>query len=368
MYAPTTLIAAAEKAILKCRTDPKDPVKGGGEVAEVARVVLNGPRNLVNEWAPHLGAGTLSVVGVFTHQTPKAIWVDPRDGKTQRPELGDLLVVVDRDDGVVRTQRALLIQAKVADTKQTGGRFSLGKDGPAIQRYMYAHWPAFELTGFDKHAGPFDIKPAIDGQCAGSRYATVNIETPSPASGWWVESAQPSIPAKPCFGPPRTPGTTLPSVPADQRDPLAMVGYDGSFDATVPFGQALRDMLVGTLGAILEASPEWGDVVEHLKSVALERDSASRKMSGVKAVRSTAELKNIKSESRVMKFAPVYYYPGGQVSPEPFAARSINLKGMPPLGMRWLAPFASPPSGFGILYIRLDNVEWREEAGPVSNE
>ncbi|WP_322071934.1 hypothetical protein [Paraburkholderia bannensis] len=366
MKAPTSLIAAAEKAILECR-NAASPVRGSGEVAEVARLVVSLPENLVNEWAPHLSAGRLEITGVFTHQTPKALWTDPRTGDDQSPELADLLVIVESNDAWGSTQRALLVQAKVADARRTDGRFTLAKKGPAVQRYLYAHWPPFKLTGLTAHSRQFNIAPRVAGTCPGSRYASINVNTPAPDSGWWVEAAQPAIPTKPGPASPGASSTATARVPADPRDPVSVVDYDGSFDATVSLGEALREMILGTLGTPLDKDPEWKGVVDHLIAVATQRDVAGMKMPGVFATSAGVKLEHIVTANRVMKFAPTYVGPYLLLNEDTVVHHSGNVGSWPPGRDGTFEPFIEAwPGGFGIIHMRLSSAEWKD--GEASDE
>ncbi|MEO8836194.1 MAG: hypothetical protein ABI364_05605 [Caldimonas sp.] len=61
----------------------------------------------------------------------------PPSKKDCSPELGDLLFMLDCEDAGGRTQRAVLIQAKVA-SNGLAGQFSVYKGSPELQRYLYA--------------------------------------------------------------------------------------------------------------------------------------------------------------------------------------------------------------------------------------
>jgi hypothetical protein len=109
---------------------------------------------------------SLRVTGVFCHQTPKAHYVHPRDGK-KSPELGDLLIVHEHKntclDGTTEiTRRAVLVQAKMVDNGVPGGGTV-----DQYQEYLYEHWPDFKLKGRGSGVGRFlsgqrNLRPGID--------------------------------------------------------------------------------------------------------------------------------------------------------------------------------------------------------------
>ncbi|CAJ5451273.1 Uncharacterised protein [Burkholderia pseudomallei] len=338
MKAPLALAPAAEKAVRDCRIKP-NPVSGAGEVAEVARLVLQLPDKLVHEWRPYLVSGELDVLGVFTHKSPKARWTDPRDGESRTPELCDLLLVLDCEESSGRTRRALVIQAKVADAGTETGQFTVGKNGPDIQRYLYAHWPAFKLTGLRSTPAAFNIQPAIPGQCPGTRYACINVNAPAPASGWWLEDAQPAIPAAP------TAASGALGTP---------VAYHGTFQATVPLGEALRDMVTGTLGAPLANGSEWERLVGHLERVAERRQKSSKAPPDVLAAHGT-HLPHIAAASLFMTDAGKFFDSKAMEGHRRWA----NAE--PPNDDRPLVVVDAQGPGFGIIYVRLVSPEWRDK-------
>lgn len=346
MKAPTALIKAAEQAILDCRSTP-NPVSGTGEVAEVARLVLQLPEKLVQRWSGHLAAGELDVLGVFAHKTPKARWTDPRNAKSQSPELCDLLLVLDCEEPSGRVRRALVIQAKVADAGCTTGQFTVEKNGPDIQRYLYTHWPDFTLTGLSPKPPAFKISPTPSGTCRGTRYACINVNAVAPASGWWLEDAQAAPPAM-LVGPSSLgpSGTLSPSS-----------GYDGTFQATVPLGQALHDMVAGTLGAPLTIGSDWERLVQHLEKVAEQRHKAGKKPPDVVAAAAGTLLPHVAAASLFMtdslRFFDIKATDGYEVWGD----------GEPPGHERPLLTIGEQDPGFGIIYVRLVSPKWHDEIG-----
>ncbi|WP_175958554.1 hypothetical protein [Burkholderia sp. BCC0405] len=336
MKVPSALITAAEKAIRDCRTQ-QNPVWGTGEVAEVARLVLQLPEKLVLEWRPYLQSGELDVLGVFAHKTPKARCTDWH-GKSRLPELCDLLLVLDCEEPSGRTRRALVIQAKVADPGSATGQFKVDKNGPDVQRYLYAHLPKFKLTGLRPTPKQFNIAPTAPGKCLGVRYACIDVNAPVPASGWWLEDAQPSIPV----------GLTASG---------AAAGYDGVFRATVPLGKALSDMVVGTLGEPLKSGGDWERLVDHLVKVGKRRYQAGKKPPDVVAAAAGTLLPHVAAASLFMTNATAFF------ETKAMSGHDVQWgRAEPPNDDRPRVILETQGPGFGIVYIRLVSPEWRDEA------
>lgn len=126
------------------------------EIDHLFSMTTVGIKKLGANWAPILTRAniTLCVTGVFCHQTPKARYMHPDDG-WKSPELGDLLVVhehriVPRDGPEEITRRAVLVQGKMVDRGVPGG----GTVDP-YQKYLYEHWPDFELKGRGPNGSAF---------------------------------------------------------------------------------------------------------------------------------------------------------------------------------------------------------------------
>lgn len=138
------------------------------EIDHIYSMTTVGMSELGALWAPILNSKGLSlrVTGVFCHQTPKAHYVHPRDGK-KSPELGDLLIVHEHKntclDGTTEiTRRAVLVQAKMVDNGVPGGGTV-----DQYQEYLYEHWPDFKLKGRGSGVGRFlsgqrNLRPGID--------------------------------------------------------------------------------------------------------------------------------------------------------------------------------------------------------------
>ncbi|WP_414604371.1 hypothetical protein [Stenotrophomonas sp. AR029] len=334
MTALVKLAAAAENAIRACR-GATSPVHGSGEVAEVARLVLQLPQELTREWSKHLSTGELDVIGVFSHKAPKTSWTGKLDQKTYQPELCDLLLVFDIEDGGSRTKRALMIQAKVADPKMELGGFIIAKDGEDVQRYLYVHLPPFTLTGLNPIPGSFDIKPSTDGTCLGSRYAGIKVGSSAPNSGWWLEKTQPTAPA----------------------NPKAMSDYAGKYDAEIPLGQALYEMLTGSLGAELTPSSEWERLVQHLLDVATKRDHLGKSPPDVKASAAGNKLSHL-SKSSIALYDARHFFEHKACTGYEFLD-FVNSAPPDRGGTPDLSEEMHP--GFGIVYVRLISPVWHDD-------
>lgn len=334
MTALVQLAAAAERAIRACR-GAASPVHGSGEVAEVARLVLQLPQELTREWSKHLSTGELDVIGVFSHKTPKTSWTGKLDQKTYQPELCDLLLVFDIENAGDRTKRALMIQAKVADPKMNLGGFIIGKDGEDVQRYLYVHLPPFTLTGLDSAPDYFDIRPSTDGSCLGSRYAGIKVVASTPDSGWWLEKKQPTAP----------------------ENPKAMSDYAGKYNADIPLGQALYEMLTGSLGAELTSGSEWERLVQHLLDVATKRDDLGRSPPDVKAAAAGNKLPHFSKSSIALYDARQFFEHKACTGYETLDF----VKSAPPdrEGTPGLSEEMHP--GFGIIYVRLISPVWHDD-------
>lgn len=119
-----------------------------GEVGFVAAFLLGAVPMIASAWKPILSPVGYSVriMGVFTHQTPRASFVDS-GGHPRQCELADLLVVAeDLTAGAPGQRWASLIQVKMA--KPTGGQ-SLTAQGDLTQLDLLLNWPHFSLpAGF----------------------------------------------------------------------------------------------------------------------------------------------------------------------------------------------------------------------------
>lgn len=329
MHTPPTLTDLAEGAIRSCLGN-STLVSGAGEVAEVARLVLQLPNAIVSAWSSKLVAGELDVLGVFCHKTPKTSWTDFRTNTVRKPEFCDLMLVFDCDEGTARTRRALVIQAKTADTGASAGQFSIASGSEEYQRYLYAHLPKFKLTGLPRPATtPFDIAPNPLGGCPGVRYACVNVNAAAPASGWWIEVGQPAIPS------------------------LGI--YHGRINATQSLGEALHQMLDGKLGAPLTAGSEWERVVLHLESAAKGRQKRKKTPPDVVATAAGTVLPHMAAASLFISH-PRSFFESKATS----GANDGAYRSEPPfLSSDHLLSVPEGSDGFGIIYVRVIAPEWR---------
>lgn len=332
MSSTISLATAAEAAVRTCLANPS-LVLGTGETAEVARLVLHLPDALVNAWKPFMSAGELDVLGVFSHKTPKTRWVDPRTKETQSPELCDLLLVIDSTSAQGRARRALVVQAKPASSGSSG-KFSVSKGSPEVQRYLYTHWPKFTLTGSGGSSiTAFDIAPLAVGTCPGTRYACVNVGANPPASGWWVEGKQ--------------------------AHATKEGSYSGTFQATVPLGEALSDMVGGKLGAALTSDSDWKKLVEQLETVAENRQLLGKNLSDVVATASGTVLNHVKAASLFMTDASRFFDSKATCGHSYWGDDALGSGAIPPNGERPAVIVEEEGVGFGVIYVRLILPEWR---------
>lgn len=202
------------------------------------------------------------ISGVFCHKTPQAKHLSGVTHCEQSPELGDLLLCVEQIVGKKqRSSSALLLQAKMGQKVGGTGQFGVGTGSEAVQRYLYANWPSFSLTGLPGSSPQFDIAPPVAGQCPGSRYACIESSPAPNESGWWIE----------------------------ERQATAVTPYSGTFPAAVGLGEALTRMVNGSLGAPLEdcvnlTNLEWKRLVGHLLNVAVRRDARDKNPPDVSGV------------------------------------------------------------------------------------
>lgn len=338
MHAPQVLADDAEVAIRTCLSNGT-LVAGDREEAEVARLVLHLPSELVKAWQPSLAAGSLEVSGWFAHKTPKAKFTDPRTGKRRGPELCDLVVVVDVHEPAGTERRALMLQVKMADKGAAAGQFTVAAGDPDLQRCFYAHLPPFQLTGIPKHRrGPdFVITPAPLGTCKGTRYACVNTTAAAPASGWWVELGQAPVPASGI--------------------------YSGTLHATVTLGEALRQVIEGSLGAHVVPGSQWERVVDHVMLVAKTREAKGDPPPDVVAKATASALPHSASASLFLSNGPsifkVFDLFASVEWPE-----LIDIRGSyaPPIGQEPVLDLHGRPPGFGVLHVQVSAARWRGEA------
>ena len=114
----------------------------------VAAVVWGAIPEIAMYWEPIFNHAGLSAKfsAVFCHQSPMATFQDSQCN-VRRCELADLLVVVDdTTSGTLVQRRAVLVQAKMAESQ--GGK-TLTRLGDLTQLELYSTWPSFELgSGF----------------------------------------------------------------------------------------------------------------------------------------------------------------------------------------------------------------------------
>lgn len=325
------LTALAETAISKCVGDTTN-VKGLGEIAEVARLVLGFPERLVKLWGQELLVGKIEVDGVFCHSTPEAHWNDPTSvpPAEKHPELCDLLIVVDDySSHGGRERRALLLQAK----QGSGGMFQVGSGGPCIQRYMFANWPEFYLVGRPlPNLVDVDLAPATPGTCPGSRYALVDT---SAVTGQW----------------------SLEAVQARSINPFSSFNdYACKEQAPMILGQALVSMLKGDLGSSCKG--QWGRLVSHLLKLAQERTAENRQPAGVKSSTVGAVLPHsVHASTFVNSLLTIDRLPS-------FLSHSMCSQWREDMRSRSTLrsdQYFEPMEGFGVLHIKVTARKWRNE-------
>jgi len=330
----TLLTQLADEAIDRCMLDTSQVV-GVGEIAQVARLVLCLPDVLVNAWRPHMTSGWMEIEGVFCHATPNAYWDDPGSTSTppeqKQPELCDLMIVI--ETGVNRQskadKRAFIVQAKLGES----GSIKIGSGGPAVQRYMYANWPLFDLCGLplDRLKG-VNIAPNMAGSCEGGRYACVDVANRT----WSIEAAQAPVVS-----------------PFNKLD-----DYASTVTTPESLGSELVAALAGQAGA--ECRGHWALLVHHLQLLAVARLFEGREPAGVKA---QAAAKPLSHACRASTFV-------GRWEGTPFARTfgydervlySLLERGGSVASTIPKGELLEPQQGFGVLKIRTSNLAFAEE-------
>ncbi len=140
------LCSAARAAVYEAWLDANSANEGSaGEVDHVYALMRVGTNRLGRYWSQILQGRRLAlrVTGVFCHQTPKAHFSYPSEGR-KSCELGDLLIVHQHRSAVAKSalevRRAVFIQAKIGQNGQC-------KTIDKYQEYLYENWPQFELKG-----------------------------------------------------------------------------------------------------------------------------------------------------------------------------------------------------------------------------
>ncbi|MCG7394238.1 hypothetical protein MHY87_15130 [Microvirga sp. ACRRW] len=145
------------------------------EVKAAHATVIAGASQVATAWAPILAPLNIEVASraILIHGSPIVDFMDVITGKSERRELGDLLIVVDLiQAGNVVDRRATLTQAKLV-TKT--GHISLDPSGKA-QRNLYLRWPVFTLPmGYKPH--PRNLNdPSCPGVMAdGCRFGGIDL-------------------------------------------------------------------------------------------------------------------------------------------------------------------------------------------------
>ncbi len=140
------LCAAARAAVYEAWLDANSANGGSaGEVDHVYALMRVGTNRLGHYWTQILQRQNIAlrVTGVFCHQTPKAHFSYPSEGR-RSCELGDLLIVHQHRSVIAKkafeVRQAFFIQAKMGYNGQC-------KTIDKYQEYLYENWPQFELKG-----------------------------------------------------------------------------------------------------------------------------------------------------------------------------------------------------------------------------
>ncbi|MCS0582424.1 hypothetical protein NX784_12555 [Massilia pinisoli] len=129
--------------------------------------------------------------------------------------------------------------------------------------------------------------------------------------------------------------------------------YHGTFNATIPLGEALHAMVEGTLGAPLIKGSEWERLVEHLEKVAESRHNAGKQPPDVVATATGTLLPHVAAASLFMTDAGAFFNEKAKTGYE------LWTNGEPPNDERPLVVVDGQAPGFGIIYVRLVSPEWR---------
>ncbi|KWO10362.1 hypothetical protein WM26_18595 [Burkholderia cepacia] len=119
-------------------------------------------------------------------------------------------------------------------------------------------------------------------------------------------------------------------------------------------------MVTESRGALLSPGSEWERLVETVERAALDRTAKWKGPSGVHAAASGTVLPNVVAASLFLTRANEFFDSKGTLG---FHGNweQLDCADMPPGAKPPLEPVEPQGSGFGILYIRLINPEWRDD-------
>lgn len=228
-------------------------VTGTDEPDEVARLVSALPDNLVNEWSGYVATGAMTVSAAFCHAKPRVAWASPLVGRTtpHKPELGDLLLIMDVQGPTGRKRRALLIQVKKSKSRTL--KCTLTVEGDLVQRYMYSEWPIFNVLGAQPtttNPPPQNVNIALPNTAKNlqSRYAVVrSAGTSSP--GWKLELA--------------TAPFLLPTPPIATS--FKSIG-NVTIGAQQTLGTGLAELYSGSTGRDCDVGDDWSNLIAYLEN------------------------------------------------------------------------------------------------------
>jgi hypothetical protein len=159
----------------------------------VAMLSMTAAPILVSRWTPILapyGVG-VRISAVFCHGHPQVRFgIPPR-----QVELADLLVVHQHGTKRTTTTRALLVQAKMALTRE----HHLSNADPQLQ--LYSTWPAFEFATGGLKPGLRNLRESG----LGSRYALVRAQEAYPEQVDWLINVHGRLVRQPYICPPSDP-------------------------------------------------------------------------------------------------------------------------------------------------------------------
>jgi len=181
--------AAIGQVLLRGSHSMKSPPRC--EIGFVAAVVLGGINQIASAWRPLLSnAGfLLRIKGVFCHAAPIVEFMNS-SGDSNRCELADLLVVVDKHFSGESVRLASLIQAKMANK---AGHVILKGSSSTVQCNLYQNWPDFTFVEKSYPARIFDLRSGIGSNQSGTfgvidRYSRSGKSSPP---RWTQISARP---------------------------------------------------------------------------------------------------------------------------------------------------------------------------------
>ncbi|SFR74869.1 hypothetical protein SAMN05428960_1027 [Mitsuaria sp. PDC51] len=349
-----TLATAADVAVGTALKD-YSLIAGSTEPCEVARLVAHMPAILATQWSPFVASGSMTVSAVFCHNIPRVSWKSLLHSATKpcKPELADLLLILQRGSGVSRVSRSLLVQAKRAEGNDV---CKLTQESELIQRYMYANWPSFEVLNPPANAPkiptPFVVWQPTYYRSKQAKYAVVRPKGTC-NEGWRLESAVAALPVSPSAS-----AFTVPDgVSVGESDSL---------------GLGLAKLYQGTEGRQCDLGDDWSQLTNYLVWFASDRMSQGLPLShvaGGKVVAGASPPQIAAATSYMAQHAPFLKYTGNHHL-LPGMDDWVHLDRVRDGFISWpLTPLErfiqEPVQGFGVIRIvidddlRIDDVEAR---------